>query len=180
MRKFWLSIALCGAGFGAKADLPDGRYVVHLTTQSEAEISVADIEVAQGAYSLAWREEKFEDAFLSMRPFRCLFEPEVTLCRVEYPYENKREISGGSFTDLEYDLLFVWKAPGTYGIDLWNGWYFQLTPEGAGLYGALQELDLGLLAVPPEPGNLRPIKAKDLHPAEADGHWITGLKITPQ
>lgn len=38
-----------------------------------------------------------------------------------YPYELKQTITTENFTDLEYQLLFIWKSPKDFGIDAWNG-----------------------------------------------------------
>jgi len=109
------------------------------------------------AYEITWDDTRFGEHFLSMRPFKCLESSEKHWCRVPYPYENKRTISAADLTDLEYDLLFVWKGATEYGINLWNGVYYKLTVEGNQLIGRLHEMDMDKLGVPPEAGNLRPI-----------------------
>ena len=129
-------------------------------------------------YRIDWDESLFGDHFLSMRPFRCLEGPEQLWCRVPYPYENRRDLSSGDLTDLEYDLLFVWKEAGAYGIDLWNGVYYRLARREDGtIRGAMHEIDLGLLAAPPEDGDLRPVGPEDMEPAEPDGRWLPALVI---
>ena len=43
----------------------------------------------------------------------------------------------------------------------------------------MYDIDLGDLGIPPEGGNLRPIRARDLHEAEAVDHWLPRLVIEP-
>ena len=119
----------------------------------------------------------YGDHFLSMRPFKCLEGKAKYWCRVPYPYENRHVVSAGDLTDLEYDLLFLWKGATEYGINMWNGVYYRLEIEGTRLVGRLHEVDMDPLGVPPEAGNLRPIVAKDLHEADPDGHWLPVLVI---
>lgn len=141
-------------------------------------IHVASLTVAaDGRYAIALEDAPFTDHFLSMRPFRCIAGPERHLCHVPYPYEIARDLSDGT-TDLEYDLLFVWKDATDYGIDMWNGLYHRLSeaPDGR-LVGTLHEMDMGLLAVPPAPGERRPIRPADLEPADPDGHWLPRLVV---
>ena len=99
-------------------------------------------------------------------------------CRVPYPYEIKRQISSGDLTDLEYDLLFIWKGASEYGINMWNGVYYKLTAAKAvKVTGALNEMDMDKLSAPPEDGNLRPIRAVDLEPGEPESHWLPRIVI---
>lgn len=115
-------------------------------------------------------DSKFEDKFLSMRPFNCLPHPQQVVCHLAYPYENKRHITADDLTDLEYDLLFLHKKPEEYGIDAWNGFYYEMKMTDSGFEGELRETDLNILAAPPKDGNLRPIKKSELHEA-SDKHW---------
>lgn len=121
-------------------------------------------------------QARFEEQFLSMRPFKCLPHPEQVVCHLPYPYENRRFISAGNLTDLEYDLLFLHKTPGEYGIDAWNGLYYELRMSDGGFVGELRETDLNVLAAPPEPGDLRPIERSELHEA-SDKHWPRTIVI---
>lgn len=128
-------------------------------------------------FRVDWDERMFENHFLSMRPFQCLQRGEHMLCHLPYPYENPRLIEGDDLTDLEYDLLFIRKAPDEYGIDPWNGVYYRLHWNGETIEGELMEVDMNLLASPPPPGVRRPITAEDLHPADPDNHWLPRLSI---
>lgn len=128
-------------------------------------------------YKIKWETAQFEDHFLSMRPFKCLSGGGKLWCHTPYPYEIKRHLSDDDVTDLEYDLIFVWKPEGKYGIDLWNGVYYQLTPTEFGWKGVMKEYDLNILGIPPKAGELRPILEKDLNEASTEDHFLPFVEI---
>jgi len=129
------------------------------------------------AYRIAWEDSAFADHFLSMRPFKCLEGPEKYWCRVPYPYDIRRSVSEEDLTDLEYDLLFVWKGSTDYGINLWNGVYYKLERQEGRLVGKLHEMDMDKLGVPPAEGELRPIRNVDLEEGDPDSHWLPTVVI---
>ncbi|WP_138841137.1 hypothetical protein [Ruegeria sediminis] len=129
------------------------------------------------SYSIDWNDEVFADHFLSMRPFKCIEGPDKHWCHVPYPYEINRQVDVGDLTDLEYDLLFLWKGSTEYGINMWNGVYYRLDATDDGLVGRLHEMDMDLLSAPPEPGDLRPLSDMDLHEADPESHWLPELLI---
>ena len=140
-------------------------------------IAVAEVTFAgDGGYKVVWDDSKFGDFFLSMRPFKCLEGTEKLWCRVGYPYEIKRSVSA-DLTDLEYDLLFVWKNASDYGINMWNGVYYRLSEDGERITGVLHEMDMDVLAAPPDDGSLRPITEDDLDEGDPDSHWLPKLTI---
>ncbi|MGD1923870.1 MAG: hypothetical protein ACFB03_06715 [Paracoccaceae bacterium] len=130
-----------------------------------------------GSYKVSWDDAKFGDYFLSMRPFKCIEGPEKLWCRNDYPYQNSRTISGADLTDLEYDLLFVWKNASDYGINMWNGVYYKIDDRDGVLTGVMHEIDMDVLAAPPEDGLLRPISEDMLDEADPDSHWLPRLTI---
>ncbi|RLJ58900.1 hypothetical protein BCF46_1038 [Litoreibacter meonggei] len=139
------------------------------------EIGILDL-AADGTYSVEMSEGSFTDHFLSMRPFKCLEGPTKNWCHIPYPYEIRRNLSE-DVTDLEYDFLFVWKGATDYGINMWNGVYYRISPDGAGYTGVLHEIDMDVLSAPPARGELRPLSAKDIHESDADSHWLPRLII---
>lgn len=159
----------------------DGSKDIKLVTKDGEKIVVGKIEFAPQeettTYDITWADTAFEEHFLSMRPFRCLEGSAKHWCRVPYPYTNKRTIRQGDLTDLEYDLLFIWKGSGEYGINMWNGVYYDLKVENNKLVGSLNEMDMNILAVPPDEGNFRPVGEYDLEPGDADSHWLPILVI---
>jgi len=142
---------------------------------------IADIKVEsqddKHRYDVIWNDDVFGDYFLSMRPFKCVEGGEKLWCRVPYPYEIKREIGSGDLTDLEYDFLFVWKKANDYGIDMWNGVYYEIESTDAGFAGQMSEFDLGRLAVPPAKGEFRPIRSDFLDEADPTSHLFPHLVI---
>lgn len=129
-------------------------------------------------YRIDWDDTQFSNHFLSMRPFKCLPHPSQLICHLPYPYEIRRVITDSDLTDLEYDLLFLHKTPQEYGINAWNGLYFQLAPTANGFTGELRETDLNVLQAPPDDGNLRPIDAAELYEA-SEKHWPRRVVIEP-
>lgn len=153
----------------------DGHRVLLETGQGD-QIEIATLKGGPDGYSVAMTDAAFSDHFLSMRPFKCVEGPQKTWCHVPYPYDIKRTASQ-DLVDLEYDFLFVWKGKTEYGINMWNGVYYVLENDGPGFVGTLHEVNMDLLAAPPEDGNLRPLRAKDLEPSDPDSHWLPVLRI---
>lgn len=171
--KLCLLLAFVFAGTSAFAD----TRTVFLEDAEGQRIQIATLNIAQdGNYSIAMTDLPFTDHFLSMRPFRCLEGPAKHWCHVPYPYEIKRNISEAT-TDLEYDFLFVWKGANDYGINMWNGVYYKLTPGPGRMTGTLHEMDMDVLSAPPDAGELRPLKEKHLHESDPESHWLPRLVI---
>ncbi len=120
----------------------------------------------------------FQDEFLSMRPFRCLPHKKEMWCHLAYPYETRGRITANDLVDLEYALLFLYKPPGGYGIDAWNGLYFKLgVKEGGNISGNVHETDMNVLAVPPDDPLSRPIDHDALTSVEPDAHRFARVEI---
>ena len=129
------------------------------------------------SYQFVLNEDNFEKQFLSMRPFDCMQKPEIMICHLPYPYKNNRTISTEDIADLEYDLLFLHKSPGAYGIDAYNGIYYKLQITDKGITGALHDIDLNVLKIPPEEGNLRPVTLDMLYEPTSSKHWFEKVLI---
>ncbi|MDJ0614553.1 MAG: hypothetical protein QNJ29_12860 [Rhizobiaceae bacterium] len=159
----------------------DGQKSIKLQQEDGTTHNVGTInfEVRENSigYTIEWNDESFGEHFLSMRPFKCFEGDTKYWCRVPYPYENKRRVSATELTDLEYDLLFIWKGATEYGINMWNGVYYQLQIEDDRLIGILHEMDMEKLGVPPDDGNLRPIREVDLEEGYPESHWLPRLII---
>lgn len=150
---------------------------VYLEAQDGTRIEIASLTLAgDGTYSVQMQEAAFTNHFLSMRPFKCLEGPAKYWCHVPYPYQIARDVSA-DLTDLEYDFLFLWKGAGEYGINMWNGVYYDLFEQDGVIVGTLHEMDMNLLAAPPDAGELRPLKAGDLHASDPDSHWLPRMVI---
>jgi hypothetical protein len=103
---------------------------------------------------------------------------------VPYPYKNPAVVSAsaptqpvGDYAWLEHQLLFLFKQPRDFGAKLWNGLYFHLEPDGQGLVGRPQAVDLNLISAPPDDLQTPPYSPQ-LRDAVASGsHWIDHLLI---
>lgn len=128
-------------------------------------------------YQLTIDEDRFEKQFLSMRPFDCLQKPKIMICHLPYPYQSNRFITADDMSDLEYELMFLHKYPGAYGIDAYNGIYYQMQVTEKGIEGQLHDVDFNVLKVPPEDDNLRPITPDMLYTANPGKHWFMKVLI---
>ena len=123
--------------------------------------------------------ESFNDHFLSMRPFKCIDDSAEWYCYQPYPYDLNNVVTINDVTDLEYHLLFIRKTAKEFGIDAWNGMYFQLTRHVDGVWrGQLLEGDLNVLQSPPESGN-KPIDLSEFIEADADIRRFTEITLQP-
>lgn len=168
--QFLVACALASAAFSEEKR-------VYLEEANGDRLEIATLELDEtGGYSVTMLDRNFSEHFLSMRPFKCLEGPSKHWCHVPYPYPLARNISA-DLTDLEYDFLFLWKDSGEYGINLWNGIYYKLADENGTITGELHEMDMNILASPPQDGDLRPIRSQDLHIADPDSHWLPVMVI---
>lgn len=168
-----LFLAMVLAGGGAAAETK----TVYATDADGRRIAIAMLTLTDDDhYTITMNDTVFANHFLSMRPFKCLEGPGKHWCHVPYPYDIRRDLSD-DLTDLEYDLLFVWKDAGDYGINMWNGVYYRLSQTGGIIAGTLHEMDMDLLSAPPEGGELRPLRAEHLHESDPDSRWLPRLII---
>lgn len=159
------------------------RYGLYLVS-GDSRVTIGELSITalghNDGYQFTLDEAAFSDHFLSMRPFKCLSMQEPMLCYTPYPYRNRRNISRNDLTDLEYDLLFIARTPAEFGINPWNGRYFQMRWQGDVIVGDMNEVDLNILASPPEDGGLRPLVDEDLTPSEpSETKWTPQLRIEP-
>lgn len=164
------------------AELPTGTRTITLASNAGIEFVIGTASfVADGAgrkIEIQIDDTKLQNEFLSMRPFKCLEDPDKHYCYLPYPYDWQKKITPDDLTDLEYGLLFVQKGAKEYGINLWNGVYYKLVLNADGsISGTLHEFDGDILAVPPKPDNLRPITASDLNEVTVSGQWLPRLII---
>ena len=179
--KILFAAALFPITANAYATVLEGEKQIKLVEFSGKEHVVGSIQFTKAgsgsSYAISWKDETFEEHFLSMRPFKCFEGSTKFWCRVPYPYEIKKTVSAEDLTDLEYDLMFIWKGATEYGINMWNGVYYQIEIQENKLVGSLNEIDMDKLSAPPETGNLRPIEEYDLEPGEPESHWLPKLII---
>jgi len=164
------------------ADTPlSGSKKITLLDSNNQALTIGNINFSDDngrvSYKISLDGEVFRDEFLSMRPFQCIRLDEKMICHLSYPYPKQGYIAHDDLIDLEYDLLFLHKAPGEYGINAWNGLYYDLSITGNNITGTLNEVDLNVLAAPPEDGVLRPVTADMLHEADPERHLFPTLRI---
>jgi len=163
------------AGLTGMAQADERR--VFLESADGERIEIASLSIAGDGTYTTDLAPVFTEHFLSMRPFKCLEGPQKHWCHVPYPYEIRRDLSD-DLTDLEYDFLFLWKGATEYGINMWNGVYYQIEAQADGsMVGVLYDMDMDDLSVPPPAGELRPIREADLFEGDADSHWLPRLVI---
>ena len=165
-------------------DLPQAAEIFLIDRQQQqvkiGDVTFADADNAESTTGIAVTMDysAFNDHFLSMRPFKCIEGESEWFCHLPYPYDTRALISETDLTDLEYQLLFIRKTPTEFGIDAWNGLYYQLTlNEDGSMTGDLLEGDLNVLASPPEEPYARPIDLNEFIEAEASRRLFPGLII---
>jgi len=175
---------LCFALFTSNLSALNTDHAMTVTLQvpdSEESVDIGQIKftATNGGYNYEFKlnEDKFEKQFLSMRPFDCMQKPKIMICHLPYPYKNNRFISEDDMTDLEYDILFLHKYPGEYGINAYNGIYYQMKMTDKGIEGQLHDVDMNELKIPPEEGNLRPVTPDMLYDASPTKHWFMNVLI---
>lgn len=182
---FAVSALLLPVSTGAATDTVTGAFTVTLESTDGTELKIGQLEIDEDAREFEPDENLFTNHFLSMRPFRCFNHDKVMWCHLPYPYEKPVEVSGSDLRSVEYDLLFIHRSANDYGIDAWNGLYFKMLPDslnrtdgGAELVGELREVDLNILASPPENGIVWPITEEDLHVDESDRHVFSRVRLS--
>jgi hypothetical protein len=129
------------------------------------------------SFTLTMDHSRFTDHFLSMKEFKCLELPEEVMCHVPYPYKNPAVVSDKNYAWLEHHLLFLFKQPRDFGAKLWNGLYFRLERDEAGLVGIPQAVDLNLISAPPDDLSTPPYGTAQRDDIAADSRWISRLLI---
>jgi hypothetical protein len=159
-----------------------GHKSVSAITRDQQRIALGSVDFeprpdGATAFTLHMDPSRFVDHFLSMKEFKCLQGVDEVLCHVPYPYKNPSTVRAQDYAWLEHQLLFLFKQPRDFGAKLWNGLYFRLQADGAGLVGRTQAVDLNLISGPPD-DLLTPPYAPALRDDVAPGsHWIERLEI---
>ena len=151
-------VLLIGATSVVQASFYDGLKKIYLVSSGGELTHIANVafELQDNKikYSVTLVDKPFDDHFLSMRPFKCIKGKIQVMCYVPYPYEKSGFISHDNLTELSYDLLFLHKSPAEYGINLWNGVFYQLKKEADRIVGLVYEVDMNTIASPPETDGL--------------------------
>ena len=162
--------------------LPEGKKSITLISESGERFAIGHVTFKKdgdgAAFELSIDAPEFQDEFLSMRPFQCAAGAKETWCYLAYPYDLNHRIKADDLADLEYSLLFLFKPPAGYGIDPWNGLYFKMAlAEDGSISGAVNDVNLDPLGVPPADRSARTISAAELSPADAATHRFSRVEI---
>ncbi len=130
-----------------------------------------------GSYSLDIDHSRFKDFFLSMKEMKCLEGPKELWCHIPYPYDMPRQWSNNDYRWLSQDLLFMYKSPGEFGANLWQGVYYSFSNEGDHLKGTAMHVDLNELAAPPSDLSTPFYDESWLEPIDPNEHWLPTLII---
>lgn len=171
-----------GSPTHAAPALPDGAKTITLIGQGGERVDIGTATFKPGGdgatFDIALDPKRFQDEFLSMRPFSCLPGEKEMWCHLAYPYDLKRKITVGDLTDLEYALLFLFKPPTGYGIDPWNGLYFKMSPQSdGGIAGELHDVNLDPLGTPPADRAARTITPADLTKSDPASRRFPRIEI---
>lgn len=128
-------------------------------------------------FTLHMDHARFVDHFLSMKEFKCLEGADEVMCHVPYPYKNPAVVSDANYAWLEHHLLFLFKQPRDFGAKLWNGLYYRLERDEAGLVGIPQAVDLNLISAPPDDLTTPPYSPALRDDVPAGSRWIEKLLI---
>ncbi len=194
MKTHSLAIARIWAGFAllwlclvetAAAQPFPGKAQIVLIAADKSELPVGQVTFIPQADDSALidveiESERLTDHFLSMRPFRCIEGEDEWFCHQPYLYSIRNQISADDLTDLEYQLLFIRKIPSEFGIDAWNGLYYQLELRDDGsIGGSLLEGDLNVLQSPPAEQYARPIDLFEFVEADPERRLYPAIEIRP-
>lgn len=180
-------IAGSGPAFAGSDALTAGERAIQLVAADGTRLPIGKLTLTAregAAFGITVKIDapQFRDEFLSMRPFRCFTQAKGAQsemwCHLPYPYDTKGVIKADDLVDLEYALLFLFKPPTAYGIDAWNGLYFKLAvqPDGS-ISGPVNEVNLDVLAAPPEDRSARIVRHGDLSAVAADAHAFARVEI---
>jgi len=175
-------IALVFTGSAVAADFPENPGIF-LIDSEQRETRIGDVTFSKAnnkdvAVLVNIDTGVFTEHFLSMRPFRCIEGEAEWFCYLEYPYELRSVVTKDDLSDLEYQLLFIRKAPSEFGIDAWNGLYYKLTIEEDGsITGTLLEGDLNSLQSPPEEKFAKPVDLEEFIPGDKSKRLFPTLRI---
>lgn len=182
MKKFLLAI-LCSVCTSAAAIELAGPHDIALVNAAGERVVIGQVRFAPadgGRYRFTLTmDDKLEEYFLAMRPFRCLTGPQQRLCH--FPVEREAPVIGpGDLVPLEYALMFMRTAPKALHVNPFNGVYYRLRMSDKGIEGQLHEVDMDPFITPdavPVERRQRPLRDRDLSPGDEASHWLPRLII---
>ncbi len=124
-------------------------------------------------------DEKLQEYFLAMRPFRCLVGPTQRLCHFPVALEAPL-VSSTDLVPLEYALLFMRTKPTSLHIDPFNGIYYKMSWTENGIIGQLHDVEMDPFIAPDIVSverRQRPVDSATLSPGDPGSHWLPILRI---
>lgn len=172
------ALATSLSGSLAADPLENGQRRIYLVDKLGEQIDIGSLNITNSgaAYSLHVDHAKFADYFLSMKEMKCLEGPELW-CHIPYPYEHPAALSSDNLSWLSHDLLFMFKSPGEFGANFWNGIYYNLQVVDGVITGEAQAVDLNHLASPPDDLNIPPYGEYDRDDLDLTARWLPRIEI---
>jgi len=165
----------------AWADPLDGKKTITMKANRGDDIVIGTIDFKksgeQSSFSLHLTYKLFTDHFLSMKEFKCLEGDTELSCYVPYPYKNPMIASANDLSWLEHALLFLKKDRKEFGANLWNGMLYKMTIKGETIEGELRDIDLNLIASPPEDLTVAPYNEDEQVETDLGSRWLPRIII---
>lgn len=163
-------------------NLLSGQKTIFLIDNNQQQYAIGDVSFTplsqtSSSYTIHIDHSQFADYFLSMKEMKCLEGPELW-CHLRYPYTQPRTVTHNNFEWLAHDLLFMFKKPGEYGANFWNGIYYEMSVNDKGeIRGTAQAVDLNMLAAPPDDLDMPPFGEFERHETETEPRWLPFILI---
>ncbi|HEY9191921.1 MAG TPA: hypothetical protein VIO81_03520 [Methyloversatilis sp.] len=184
MKRLLCVAMLCvTCGSVARADVLSGSKTISLSNDQGERVAIGRVVFTPEAdgrtrFSITL-DDRLEEFFLAMRPFRCLTGAAQRLCNFpvvrEAPLVSERDL-----VPLEYALMFMRTAPAALHINPFNGVYYRMKVVDGRIEGAVHDVDMEPFIVPdsvPLERRTRPLRDADLNPGDPRSHWMPRLTI---
>lgn len=176
-----LGLSLLATSFATPltaAALDNGERRIYLVDKLGEQIDIGSLNIINSVaeYELHVDHAKFADYFLSMKEMKCLEGPELW-CHIPYPYKHPARLSSDDLSWLSHDLLFMFKSPGEFGANFWNGIYYNLELVDGVITGEAQAVDLNHLASPPDDLSIPPYGEYDRDELDLTARWLPRIEI---
>jgi hypothetical protein len=184
MKQLLCAAMLCLVyGSAAQAGVLSGSRTITLSNDQGERVAIGRVVFTPEADGRArFRivlDDKLEEFFLAMRPFRCLTGATQRLCN--FPVEREAPlVSERDLVPLEYALMFMRTAPAALHINPFNGVYYRMKVVDGRIEGAVHDVDMEPFIVPdsvPLERRTRPLRDTDLSPGDPRSHWMTRITI---
>lgn len=166
-------------------DQLEGQRSILLSNPNGEQVQIGTVEFTplnaeSKAFKVTLAEDKMQEYFLAMRPFKCVSGATQQYCL--FPVSNEPAIiSKTDFTTLEYQLMFMKTKPNALHVNPFNGLYYSLSLENNGeIRGIQKDLDMDPFITPdavPANKKMRPVNGKDLLAADPRSSWMPEMLI---